>query len=94
MHKIISIFSFLCIFFIFEITIAQKNHIVIYEQYENSKLITDKLIKVTADKNYALISYPNSNEKIIIDYKKKQTIKTAKINFEIYLNNLQFSFYY
>lgn len=91
MHKIISIFSFLCIFFIFEITIAQKNHIVIYEQYENSKLITDKLIKVTADKNYALISYPNSSEKIIIDYKKKQTIKTAKIKDKKYAVHNSFS---
>lgn len=91
MHKIISFFGLLCFVAFINIAEAQKNHMVVYEQFENNKLITDKLIKVIADKNYASISYPNSTEKVIIDYKKRQTIKTAKIKNKKYAVSNNFS---
>ncbi len=56
-----------------------KTSTLIYEQYENNKIVNDKIIKVICDKSNASIENSSTNERFFINYKKQTITKTGVI---------------
>ena len=77
-----SIFKFLIIAFVTILNLnaqAQKTASIVYEQYENGKLIPSRFLNVKCSKSVANIINSASAEKMYINYRKRITVKTAKI---------------
>ncbi|MFM2048910.1 MAG: hypothetical protein RI955_1458 [Bacteroidota bacterium] len=66
--------------FIFKISFAQSNYEIVYEQYENNKLIPNRIITLKCNNEKAAIANSSTAEHFFIDYKKTTTIKTALIS--------------
>ena len=77
-----SISKFLIIAFVTILNLnahAQKTASIVYEQYENGKLIPSRFLNVKCSKSVANIINSASTEKMYINYRKRITVKTAKI---------------
>ncbi len=80
MRNFILIFSIVVLIFCFNFDAkSQKTATIVYEQFENGKLIPSRILNVKCSKSYAYIINSASTEKMYINYRKRITVKTAII---------------
>ncbi|MFM2225000.1 MAG: hypothetical protein RJA07_1202 [Bacteroidota bacterium] len=80
MKKTFQLSLFLFCVSLFKISFAQSNYEIVYEQYENNKLIPNRTISLKCNNEKAAIANSSTTEHFFIDYKNKTTIKTALLS--------------
>ncbi|MCX6231508.1 MAG: peptide-N-glycosidase F-related protein [Bacteroidetes bacterium] len=69
---------------------SNKTATIVYEQYENKKLIKDRIITVKCSKTNASIINSSATERFYINYRKQFTTKTGIISDKKYAVNTMF----